>query len=52
MNGWVSQGGAFLGIKRTLPSTNLEKCAERFREHKIQGLLVVGGFEVRIFTKN
>lgn len=45
VTGWVGQGGAFLGTKRTLPENKFEKIAERFREHKIQGLLIIGGFE-------
>lgn len=45
--GWVNQGGANLGTRRTLPGdgNNMEKCVEKFRESKIQALLIVGGFE-------
>lgn len=43
--GWVGQGGAFLGTKRTLPEPYLAKIASRLTEFKIQGLLVIGGFE-------
>ncbi|XP_065570597.1 ATP-dependent 6-phosphofructokinase-like isoform X3 [Artemia franciscana] len=45
VTGWVGQGGAFLGTKRTLPEGNYEKIAETINKHKINGLLVIGGFE-------
>lgn len=45
VTGWVGQGGAFLGTKRTLPEGKFKEIAQRFREYKIQGLLVIGGFE-------
>ena len=32
---------------RTLPSKNLQKVAEQFTKYNFQGLLVIGGFEVR-----
>ena len=32
---------------RTLPSKDLKKVADQFTKHNIQGLLIVGGFEVR-----
>ncbi|CAG0894274.1 unnamed protein product [Cyprideis torosa] len=47
VNGWVGQGGTFLGTKRTLPEGNLPQVAKRFEEFNIQGLLIIGGFEVR-----
>lgn len=43
--GWVGQGGAFLGTKRTLPGDMMEQIVARIKEHKIQALLVIGGFE-------
>ncbi|GAB6028388.1 hypothetical protein CHUAL_002554 [Chamberlinius hualienensis] len=45
VTGWVGQGGAFLGTKRTLPEKNFEKVAASLKNFKIQGLLVIGGFE-------
>ncbi|XP_022244238.1 ATP-dependent 6-phosphofructokinase-like isoform X2 [Limulus polyphemus] len=45
VNGWVGQGGAFLGTKRTLPDKYMEKCVARLKEFRIQALLVIGGFE-------
>ncbi len=43
--GWVVQGGALLGTKRTLPGNNLEKIAEALAAYSIEGILVIGGFE-------
>lgn len=45
MTGWVGQGGAFLGTKRTLPEGKFAKIAAKLNEFKIQGLLIIGGFE-------
>lgn len=45
VTGWVGQGGAFLGTKRTLPEGKFDKIATRLREFNIQGLLIIGGFE-------
>jgi len=45
VTGWVGQGGAFLGTKRTLPDKYLDQIAARLREYKLHSLLFVGGFE-------
>ncbi|GLV45890.1 Phosphofructokinase [Carabus blaptoides fortunei] len=45
VTGWVGQGGAFLGTKRTLPGTRLPEIAAKLAEFKIQALLIIGGFE-------
>jgi 6-phosphofructokinase 1 len=45
VTGWASQGGAFLGTKRTLPEGKFKEIARRLKEFGIQGLLIVGGFE-------
>ncbi|XP_037954823.1 ATP-dependent 6-phosphofructokinase isoform X3 [Teleopsis dalmanni] len=45
VTGWVGQGGAFLGTKRTLPEGKFKQIAARLKEFRIQGLLVIGGFE-------
>jgi len=45
VSGWVSEGGAFLGTKRTLPETDYAACAATLARHNIQGLVVIGGFE-------
>lgn len=43
--GWVGQGGAFLGTKRTLPENIMQLVVDQFKKLNIHGLLVVGGFE-------
>ncbi|XP_063848449.1 ATP-dependent 6-phosphofructokinase-like isoform X4 [Scylla paramamosain] len=45
VTGWVGQGGAFLGTKRTLPDKHFEQVAARLREYKLHSLLIIGGFE-------
>merc|ERR1719259_1290741 len=45
VSGWVGQGGAFLGTKRTLPEKHLAQVAARFKEYRLHSLLIVGGFE-------
>lgn len=46
VSGWVGQGGANLGTRRTLPSAqNLEKIVTNLRQFRIQALIVIGGFE-------
>lgn len=45
VTGWVGQGGAFLGTKRTLPEGKFKEVAARLKEHNIQALLIIGGFE-------
>ncbi len=52
MTGWVCQGGAFMGTKRTLPEGKYDQIAARLREFKIQALLIIGGFEVPHFINN
>ena len=42
---WTSRGGSELGTNRKQPSEDMAKVAERFKEHGLQGLLVIGGFE-------
>lgn len=48
VSGWVGMGGAILGTKRVLPSGKFDKIAARLKEYRVQGLLIIGGFEVRI----
>lgn len=45
VNGWVGQGSAILRTTRTIAEGKYKEIAERLKEYKIQGLLVVGGFE-------
>lgn len=43
---WASQGGSNLGTNRKIPDPNtLPEVAAKFGEYKIQGLLIIGGFE-------
>jgi len=46
VSGWVAQGGAILGTKRTLPKPRLSQVAARLAEFKVNGLVLIGGFEV------
>ncbi|KAK2726437.1 hypothetical protein QYM36_000768 [Artemia franciscana] len=46
--GWVREGGTFIRTKRTLPDGNYKKIAKTIRKHKINGLLVIGGFDAYI----
>ena len=39
--------GLMLSSLRTLPSENFQNVADQFTKYDIQGLLIVGGFEVR-----
>merc|ERR1719228_411150 len=43
--GWTVEGGSLLGTKRTLPKGKFEEIAANLAKFKIQGLMVVGGFE-------
>nr|XP_050040643.1 ATP-dependent 6-phosphofructokinase-like isoform X2 [Dermacentor andersoni] len=45
VGGWVGQGGAFLGTKRTLPGEIMEQVVAKLKEFRIQALLIIGGFE-------
>lgn len=46
VSGWVGQGGANLGTRRTLPDDkNIEQIVKQLKQFRIQGLLVIGGFE-------
>ncbi|KAM9331604.1 ATP-dependent 6-phosphofructokinase, platelet type isoform 1-T1 [Pholidichthys leucotaenia] len=45
VGGWTGQGGSLLGTKRTLPAKHVDKIAEQMRNHSINALLVIGGFE-------
>ncbi|XP_054015302.1 ATP-dependent 6-phosphofructokinase isoform X2 [Hylaeus anthracinus] len=46
VTGWVAQGGAYLGTKRTPPKDEqLPAIAQKLKEFGIQALLIIGGFE-------
>ena len=43
---WASQGGSNLGTNRCIPDDkSFPEIAAKFGEYKIQGLLIIGGFE-------
>ena len=45
VHGWVNRGGAELGTSRDLPSKDeYQKIAQKFSEHNIDGLLIIGGW--------
>ena len=46
VSGWNGEGGALLGIKRTLAGDYLPACAENLKKFEIEGLVIIGGFEV------
>lgn len=45
VNGWVSQGGALLGTKRTLPAGKFKEVAQQLKAFDIHGIMIIGGFE-------
>ncbi|KAK7091467.1 ATP-dependent 6-phosphofructokinase-like isoform X7 [Littorina saxatilis] len=46
VHGWAGKGGSLLGTKKQLASdVSMGGIAEKLREFKIDGLLIVGGFE-------
>lgn len=45
---WTTRGGSELGTNRTLPDADLAGVASKLAQHKIDGLLVIGGFEAMI----
>lgn len=53
VTGWVSEGGAKLGTKRTPPQEDqLPAIAQKLKEFGIQALLIIGGFEVMRIVEN
>ncbi|SGY46928.1 BQ5605_C001g00482 [Microbotryum silenes-dioicae] len=45
---WSTRGGSELGTNRVLPDTDLAGVAAKLAEYKIDGLLIVGGFEAMV----
>jgi len=45
VDNWTVRGGSELGTNRCLPDIDLGGVASKFQEHKIQALLMIGGFE-------
>lgn len=49
MNGFVFEGGSYLGMKRVVLSDCMcPKVAEVLEKFGVEGLLIIGGFEVGI----
>lgn len=48
VSNWVMYGGSFLGTQKQLPDKIMDKVANAFENYNFHGLLLVGGFEVRI----
>uniref|UniRef100_A0A5S6QAC3 ATP-dependent 6-phosphofructokinase n=1 Tax=Trichuris muris TaxID=70415 RepID=A0A5S6QAC3_TRIMR len=42
---WTMSGGSFLGTQKSLPTKDIEKVVSQLRKFKIDGLLLIGGFE-------
>ncbi|ODQ66797.1 6-phosphofructokinase subunit alpha [Nadsonia fulvescens var. elongata DSM 6958] len=42
---WCSKGGCEIGTNRNLPETDLGMIAYYFQKYKLDGLIIVGGFE-------
>lgn len=45
VDNWTTRGGSELGTNRSLPDIDLGEVASRLQEHKVDGLLLIGGFE-------
>ncbi|XP_036616326.1 ATP-dependent 6-phosphofructokinase, muscle type [Trichosurus vulpecula] len=45
VGGWTGQGGSKLGTKRTLPKKLFKEISANITKFKIQGLIIIGGFE-------
>ena len=46
VDSWSAEGGSNLGTNRVVPTTHtLPEIAAKFGEHRIEGLVIVGGFE-------
>lgn len=56
VDNWATRGGSELGVNRHLPDIDTGAVAAKLQEHKIEGLLIVGGFEafssVKILNDN
>lgn len=45
VDNWMARGGSELGTNRTLPDVDLGAVAAKFQQHRIDGLIMIGGFE-------
>lgn len=45
VEGWHNKGGSEIGTNRSLPSEDFGNVAYYFQKFKLQGLIIIGGFE-------
>ena len=48
---WMSRGGSELGTNRALPSIDIGAVAAKFQKFNLQGLMLIGGFDVSATAK-
>lgn len=48
---WTTRGGSELGTNRVTPSFDLQGVSDKINEHRLNGLLVIGGFEAFVAIK-
>ncbi|KAN0064162.1 6-phosphofructokinase, alpha subunit [Thecaphora frezii] len=51
VDNWAVRGGSELGVNRSLPDIDLGAVAAKFQQHKIDALLMIGGFEAFMSVK-
>ncbi|KAK0547717.1 6-phosphofructokinase, alpha subunit [Tilletia horrida] len=55
VDNWTTRGGSELGTNRVLPggkgAKDLKKVEDKLKEHGVQGLLLIGGFEAFVAVK-
>ncbi|PWN31723.1 6-phosphofructokinase [Meira miltonrushii] len=51
VDNWAVRSGSELGTNRHLPDRNIQGVADAITKHKIQGLLLIGGFEAFLSAK-
>lgn len=51
VDNWAVRGGSELGVNRYLPDIDLGAVAAKFQQHKVESLLIIGGFEAFMSVK-
>ncbi|EPQ26510.1 uncharacterized protein PFL1_05832 [Pseudozyma flocculosa PF-1] len=51
VDNWATRGGSELGVNRNLPDIDLGAVAAKFQQHRIEALLMIGGFEAFMSVK-
>lgn len=51
VDNWAIRGGSELGTNRHLPNNNFEGVAAALQRHKVQALMLIGGFEAFMSVK-